>query len=176
MIVTVEFENGSVIFEFLGKSGQEHRVELKDAKLAQLVRQCRDLDGDCLFRYEDAGELRTATSEDVNRYLAEQTNSLMTAKDFRLWRGTVHVASAMRGTEKDLSATQLKRCLSGLIRDAAGELGNTATVCRKYYVDNLLQERFAAGEFARLERGFQSRRLQRMSADEQFLMHVLKRL
>ena len=40
-------------FEFRGKSGIEHAVDLDDRRLARIVKACRDLPGYELFQYVD---------------------------------------------------------------------------------------------------------------------------
>src|SRR5437870_13832181 len=40
-------------FEFRGKSGIEHEIDLEDARLARIVSQCQDLPGQELFQYVD---------------------------------------------------------------------------------------------------------------------------
>src|SRR5262245_63456629 len=43
----------TVRFEFRGKSGIEHAVDLRDARLAKIIKACRDLPGYELFQYRD---------------------------------------------------------------------------------------------------------------------------
>src|SRR6185436_6211905 len=48
---------GAIRFEFRGKSGINHSVGVQDARLARIVKACRDLPGYDLFQYvDDAGE------------------------------------------------------------------------------------------------------------------------
>src|SRR5699024_3225786 len=43
--------NGSTIsFNFSGKSGIEHEIDLRDQKLARIVKRCQDLPGQHLFQ------------------------------------------------------------------------------------------------------------------------------
>ncbi len=49
------FAPGTVSFGFRGKSGKKHAIEVHDARLARIVRRCRDLPGDELFQYLDGG-------------------------------------------------------------------------------------------------------------------------
>ena len=82
-----------VRFEFRGKSGIAHSVGVQDARLARIVRACRDLPGYDLFQYvDDGGERCAIGSADVNDYLREVCGEAFTAKDFRTWAGTVLVA------------------------------------------------------------------------------------
>jgi DNA topoisomerase-1 len=45
-------------FDFRGKSGTEHHIDLRDRKLAKIVRSCQELPGQALFQYlDDEGQL-----------------------------------------------------------------------------------------------------------------------
>src|SRR5689334_17684149 len=50
----VDVRGATVHFEFRGKSGVRHRVEVSDKRLARIVKSCRDLPGQELFQYVDA--------------------------------------------------------------------------------------------------------------------------
>ena len=91
--------NGSTIcFEFRGKSGREHEIDLKDRRLARIVAQCQELPGQELFQFVDEkGEVRNVGSQDVNEYLREISGGEdFTAKDFRTWAGTVLAAKVLQ--------------------------------------------------------------------------------
>ena len=56
----------TAIFEFRGKSGIKHKVEITDRRLATIVRKCQDLPGQRLFEYsEPEGNGVQISSEDV---------------------------------------------------------------------------------------------------------------
>jgi DNA topoisomerase-1 len=122
-------------FQFKGKSGKTWRLQVKDRRIAKIVRACQDLPGQRLFQYRDEeGEVREVTSADVNAYLKEITGRDVTAKDFRTWAGTVMAALALQEFEAfDSQATQ-KRNIRQAIERVAARLGNTPTICRKCYV------------------------------------------
>jgi DNA topoisomerase I len=123
-------------FDFRGKSGKQHSIELTDARLAAIVRRCRELPGQELFQYLDAdGAPQSLTSTDVNDYLSALSGGQSyTAKDFRTWAGTVLAALAMRRFDAPTSETQRKRNINQAIRLVAQKLGNTPAICRKCYV------------------------------------------
>jgi DNA topoisomerase-1 len=76
-------------FRFRGKSGQDHQIEIKNKRLARIVRRCKEIGGSGLFTYVDeAGKPQAIESDDVNDYLREVTGADVTAKDFRTWGGT----------------------------------------------------------------------------------------
>ncbi|HET8745989.1 MAG TPA: DNA topoisomerase IB [Ramlibacter sp.] len=131
----VKVEGAQLRFQFKGKSGKTWRLQVKDRRIAKIVRACQDLPGQRLFQYQDEnGEIREVTSADVNAYLKEVTGSDITAKDFRTWAGTVLAALALQEFEAfDTKATQKKNIKQAIERVVA-RLGNTPTICRKCYV------------------------------------------
>jgi DNA topoisomerase I len=139
-------------FDFRGKSGQQHHIELTDAKLAASVRRCRELPGHELFQYLDEnGEKRIVTSTDVNEYLSSITaGCAYTAKDFRTWAGTVLAALALQGREPPAVETHAKKSIADAIRAVAGKLGNTPAICRKCYVHPGVIEAYRQGRLAAL--------------------------
>src|SRR5512142_2778560 len=107
-----EVRGAKVRFEFRGKSGKEHSVDVEDPRLANIVKTCQDLPGQDLFEYIDAdGQVQDVQSEDVNQYLKEITGQDFTAKDFRTWNGTVLAAMALQEFEKFDSKAQAKKNL-----------------------------------------------------------------
>jgi DNA topoisomerase-1 len=130
----VKIEGAELRFQFKGKSGKSWRLQVKDRRIARIVRACQELPGQRLFQYQDGEELREVTSADVNAYLKEITGRDITAKDFRTWAGTVLAALALREFEAvDTQATQKKNIRAAIERVSA-RLGNTPTICRKCYV------------------------------------------
>lgn len=122
-------------FEFRGKSGIRHTVDLTDRRLARIVKESQDLPGYELFQYiDDQGTRKSIDSGDVNRYLRRIAGQEFTAKDFRTWTGTVFAARALQEFELFRSTAQAKRNVVSAIERVAKRLGNTKAVCRKCYV------------------------------------------
>jgi DNA topoisomerase IB len=94
--------NGSAVrFEFRGKSGIQHAIDLRDRRLARIIKSCRELPGYELFKYVDNdGRHQVIDSADVNAYLREISGQDFTAKDFRTWAGTVLAAKALAGDRR----------------------------------------------------------------------------
>jgi DNA topoisomerase-1 len=140
--------SGTVVrFEFRGKSRVEHAVALRDARLAKIVRACRDLPGYELFQYvgED-GRRETIDSADVNAYLRETSGEDFTAKDFRTWAGTVLVARALAEVATFASSAEAGRNIVRAIESVAKRLGNTRAVCRKCYIHPAILDAYMDGE------------------------------
>src|SRR4051812_5567434 len=131
----VKVEGSELRFQFKGKSGKQWRLQVKDRRIAKIIRACQELPGQRLFQYQDEnGEVRDVTSADVNAYLKEITRRDITAKDFRTWAGTVMAALALQEFEAfDTKATQ-KKNLKAAIERVSSRLGNTPTICRKCYI------------------------------------------
>ena len=142
-------------FDFRGKSGQQHRIELDDARLAAIVRRCRELPGYELFQYVDEqGARHIVTSTDVNEYLSSiGAGGAYTAKDFRTWAGTVLAALALQGQEPPAAETEAKKTIADAVRSVAARLGNTPAICRKCYVHPRVIEAYRQGELAALGAG-----------------------
>jgi DNA topoisomerase-1 len=128
--------NGAKLhFQFRGKSGKEHTVEVNDARLARIVKGCQDLPGQELFQYMNGdGSRQTVDSADVNAYLKAITGQDFTAKDFRTWAGTVLAARALQELEQVDSQAMAKKNLVRAVEAVSQMLGNTPTICRKCYV------------------------------------------
>jgi DNA topoisomerase-1 len=131
----VDVAGSTVHFNFRGKSGKEHRIDVRDQQLARIVKRSQDLPGEDLFQYVDAhGEPQTIASDDVNAYVREISGQDFTAKDFRTWAGTVLAARALQAFEVCDSETQAKQNVVRAIEEVAARLGNTRAVCRACYV------------------------------------------
>jgi DNA topoisomerase-1 len=143
----VQIEGTTLRFEFRGKSGVRHSLDLRDRRLAQIVKRCRDLPGYELFQYiDDAGQHQTIESADVNDYLRAISGEDFTAKDFRTWAGTVLAALALQEFESFDSQTQAKKNVVSAIQNVAERLGNTPSVCRKCYVHPAIIDAYLEGE------------------------------
>ena len=142
----VDVHGATLRFHFRGKSGVEHEVDLRDRRLANIVKRCQDLPGQDLFQYKgDDGELHRVTSEDVNAYIQEVIGEEFTAKDFRTWAGTVLAAQALQEFGEFDSQVQAKQHVVGAIEAVAKRLGNTRAVCRACYVHPAVVDSYLDG-------------------------------
>ena len=142
----VEVDGSKLRFEFRGKSGKAHAVAVTDRRIARIVQRCRELPGRELFQYlDDAGARQSVQSEDVNAYLKEVTGRDVTAKDFRTWAGTMLAARALREMGPAPSQRQANRNVLAAIDGTAESLGNTRSVCRKYYIHPVLLDAYLDG-------------------------------
>jgi DNA topoisomerase-1 len=143
----VTIEGDDVRFTFRGKSGVEHAISVTDDRIAQIVQRCQDLRGVELFQYlDDDGERQVVEAEHVNDYLRSATGADVTAKDFRTWAGTMIGAQILRDTGPATTKKEAERNVVQAIDHAASRLGNTRTVCRKYYIHPMIIAAYLKGE------------------------------
>jgi DNA topoisomerase-1 len=143
----VQIEGTRLRFQFRGKSGVEHAIDVRDRRLAKIVKACQELPGQILFAYVGDDEIvRAVKSEDVNAYLHAATGQDFTAKDFRTWAGTVLAAVTLSACEVGSSEAQIKRSLAAAVGSVAKKLGNTKTICRQCYVHPAIFEAYRTGQ------------------------------
>jgi DNA topoisomerase-1 len=164
----VEVDGSTVTFKFQGKSRVRHTIDINDRRLARIIQRCQDIPGYELFQYVDRdGEHHSIDSSDVNGYLREITNQDFTAKDFRTWAGSVLACTMLREFEIFESQTQAKRNVVQAIKDVAGRLGNTPSVCRKCYVHPAVLDSYFSGAMIKTVK-------QRVEKETEDLPHELR--
>ncbi|HEY9015022.1 MAG TPA: hypothetical protein VIM84_08160, partial [Gemmatimonadales bacterium] len=173
----VEVSGSTIRFEFRGKSGKEHKVDLNDRRLARIVQRCQDLPGEDLFQYlDDDGVRQSIGSGDVNQYIREISGEEFTAKDFRTWAGTLLAVEALTEIGVGSSQRQSKSNVLRAIDRVAEQLNNTRAVCRKYYVHPAVFETYLAGSLAeQLQNGTKASTSSRdLAANEQAVVRLLR--
>lgn len=145
----VEIKGSKINFEFKGKKGVMQEIELNDNRLAKIVQRCKDIPGQELFQYYDEnGEKHGIDSGDVNEYIHAITGEDFTAKDFRTWAGTLHAFTALWQLPPTEHKTERKSQLVEVVKHVAEKLGNTPSVCRKYYIHPILLQLCEDGELS----------------------------
>jgi DNA topoisomerase IB len=128
----------TLVFEFTGKSGIDHRIEVDDEPSRQAIetmRRRRDR-SPRLLAFRDGRRWVELDASTVNEYLRERTGEDLTAKDFRTWHATVLAAAALAQSEEpgDTTASR-KRAVKKAIEEVSEFLGNTPAIARASYVD-----------------------------------------
>jgi DNA topoisomerase I len=144
--------NGHTVhFEFPGKSGIRHSIDLHDRRVARIVKQCLDLTGYELFQsVDETGTRRSIDSADVNSYLRAIAADNFTAKDFRTWAGSVLACTMLQEFDNFSSETEAKKNIVAAIKGVARQLGNTPAVCRKCYVHPTVLEHYLRGKMKQM--------------------------
>lgn len=141
----------NIRFQFRGKSGVKQQLSLKHPRLARVLRRCRELPGQHLFQYQDeAGEICSVTSSDINECLRELTGAEFTAKDYRTWAGSTLALAALRQCLAE-GREPTRQAVVETVREVAQRLGNTPTVCRKCYIHPAILQRFLEAELSQVK-------------------------
>ncbi|MGA9325574.1 MAG: DNA topoisomerase IB [Salegentibacter sp.] len=143
----VKTYKNTVQFEFVGKSGKEHSVSVKNRKLTKLVNQCEDIPGWELFKFFDEnGKKQAIDSGMVNEYIHEISGEIFSAKDFRTWSATKIFFETLRQIGYTEDEKENKKNILQAYDAAASGLGNTRSVCRSYYVHPKVVESYENGD------------------------------
>lgn len=138
----VSIQGTSVKFTFVGKKGVQQDIGLKSRRLANILKQCKEIPGKELFQYYDGdGQRHPVDSGMLNNYIKEVSGGgPFTAKDFRTWSGTLHAIRAFKELGTPDTITETKKNMVAALDAVARQLGNTRTVCKKYYVHPRVME------------------------------------
>jgi DNA topoisomerase-1 len=171
-------QNNTVIFDFIGKSGQAHVKKIQDRQLVSIIKRLDELPGYELFRYQDEkGAMHDLHSSDVNAYIKQHMGEEFTAKDFRTWGGTLLATAALLEETLDTAGSQTvrKKMVSGVVKRVSKRLGNTPAVARSSYIDPRVLAAYDDGEtFPKLQKAIKRMHPRKyLSVEEQCVLKVL---
>ena len=177
----VDIKKHQLKFCFKGKKGVEHTIRIQSKKLAKIVKQCRDIPGKELFQYYDEqGNKQSIDSGMVNEYLRQIVEGEFTSKDFRTWTGTVQALLAFKEVGEFENKTDAKRKIVEVLDKVSKHLGNTRSVCKKYYVHPSIVELYENNkllmQLEKLKAVNESEDLTSLAKEEKILMEVLENL
>jgi DNA topoisomerase-1 len=177
----VKIEGDKLIFSFKGKKGIFHNVSIRNRRLARMVKACRDIPGKELFQYFDAeGNRKSIDSVMVNRYIKEASGGDFSAKDFRTWAGTLDVLRAFKAMGQAGSDSDCKKNIIAALDEVSKKLGNTRTICKKYYVHpgiiKLYEEQNLEKYLKELDSIEKPDDLSGLTSEERVLMKILQEL
>lgn len=171
-------KGGKAIFDFVGKSGQEHHKEITDDQIAKIIKKLDDMPGYELFRYYDKqGNLHNLTSSDVNEYIKNIMGSDYSAKDFRTWGGTLVAAVELTRELRPDTKTARKKAMNDCVKRVAKKLGNTPAIAKSSYIDPRIFKAYESKDGIRevYETVKNMRPPKYISKDEALAMKVLSR-
>ena len=139
----------AVVLDFRAKHGIQQHIELRDKRLANIIKRLQDLSGQELFQYVDEDEqTHDISSQDVNDYLHEISGEDITAKDFRTWAATNLAAMALQQFEQFDSHAKAKKNVLRAVESVSKLLGNTPAMCRKCYIHPAIFDGYLDGSLA----------------------------
>lgn len=145
----VQVKGDRVTFDFPGKSGQRQVRELRDRRVARLIRDCLEVPGRDVFKFVTGdGAVIDVRRRHINAYIAEVMGEKFSAKDFRTWAGTLICACALAraGWPEGASRREVKRRVNAAVKETAKHLGNTPAVSRSSYISPTVFNRFEEGK------------------------------
>ena len=177
----VKIEGSKLVFSFKGKKGIFHNVSIRNQRLARMVKACRDIPGKELFQYLDSdGNRKSIDSGMVNKYIKEASGGDFSAKDFRTWAGTLDVLRAFKAMGQAGSDADCKKNIIAALDDVSKKLGNSRTVCKKYYVHpgiiQLYEEKNLEKYLKELDNIEKPDDLSGLTSEERVLMKILANL
>ncbi|HEX6573726.1 MAG TPA: hypothetical protein VF042_02055 [Gemmatimonadaceae bacterium] len=132
----------SLVFEYRGKRGIDHRQHVIDRRLIKFVEDLMETPGRRLFRYKEGRKWVDIDAREVNEYLEEIAGFPYTAKDFRTWGGSMLAATVLADLGPAKTRTARNKNVVTAVRLVAAELGNTPAICRKSYVHPVILTRY----------------------------------
>ena len=144
----VQVKGDTIIFDFPGKSGVKQHRELRDRRVAKLIRELLKQSTREVFAFRNGDDqLTDVKRRHINQYIKEMMGHNFSAKDFRTWAGTLICACALARAANDLNGEKKvrKQQWVAAIKETAEALGNTPAVCRKSYVCPVLLTKFEKG-------------------------------
>jgi DNA topoisomerase I len=177
----VKVSEQEIKFSFKGKKGVAHSITLKNKRLARIVKQCRDIPGKELFQYYDEkGKINSVDSGMVNDYLKNTFQAEFTAKDFRTWAGTLNFLLCLRNLQNPINETSVKRNVLFALDEVSRKLGNTRSVCKKYYVHprviQLYEDDKLLPYLKKMPETLSEEPVEGLTEEENVLMRILKLL
>lgn len=174
----VAISGDRIIFSFTGKKGKSHNITLRNKRLARIVQNCRDIPGKELFQYLDAeGNRRPIDSGMINNYIKEATGKDFTSRDFRTWAGSLQLMLALTSMRDAANKTECKQNIVKALDEVSEKLGNTRTVCRKYYVHPGLIELYENNKLKKytekLNKAEHNKAGNQLTCEEEVLMEIL---
>jgi DNA topoisomerase-1 len=136
-------------FDFRGKAGVRQQRQLRDRRVARVIRETIKLPGYNVFKYLNGDDKPVVvTRRHINEYIKEVMGSSFSAKDFRTWAGTLVCACALarNGVETAETKTVRNKRIVAAMKETAEVLGNTPAVCRGSYVCPEIINSFEKGQ------------------------------
>jgi DNA topoisomerase-1 len=173
----VNIRGDQITFSFRGKKGIYHKLTITNKKFARIIRQCRAIPGKELFQYyDDSGSQRKIDSGQVNQYIKDCIGDDFTTKDFRTWAGTRCMLVALKELPLSAAPSDIQKNITACLQNVSSKLGNTVTVCKKYYVHPGLVKLYKEGALTGLFEDASTAPAKKygLTPDEELLMQLLE--
>ncbi len=173
----VKVKGTTIRFHFRGKSGKEHDVEVRDKRIARIIKASQELPGQNLFEYlDDEGAAHPIRSDDVNDYIRSAARDDFSAKDFRTWEATMYCALELAAVHSQ-GKGEAKAAVVEAVKRVAERLGNTPAVCKKSYIHpGVIEEFLAHGALELIEKSVRRENPYALSPHESAVVDLVERI
>lgn len=175
----VDIKGETITFDFRGKSGQHQVKKISDRQLANIIKRLDELPGYEVFKYfDDEGNLKKVTSQEINEYIKELMGEEFSAKDFRTWGGTLLASAELALAKRAESERERKKTVTACVKKVARRLGNTPAITRSSYIDPRIIKSFLESDDMRTIR----RQVQKidassyLSSEERCVLKLLEKV
>ena len=135
----IKVSGDEITFSYVGKSGVEHKVSIKDSKVARNIKPLLKSGGE-VFVTSDGLSIK---SPQVNKYLSDFN---ITSKDLRGYRVNKLMSERLRKLKTPETETEIKKKFNEVLRDVAESIGHTPGICRKNYLLPEIEEQWYSGK------------------------------
>jgi DNA topoisomerase-1 len=176
----VAIKGDEIKLSFIGKKGVHQSISIHSKKLAKIVKACRDIPGKELFQYYDeAGNRHPIDSGKVNEYIKNISGSDFTAKDYRTWAGSLNMLRALREMHNnETGKINSKKKIVEALDYVSEKLGNTRSVCKKYYVHpkliSMYEDSSLLPYLSELNKSHSVKKAGLLKDEEKILMKILR--
>ncbi len=136
----LHMESDELHLKFKGKSHQYLDIAVSDPKLAELIRECSEKPGYEIFKYREGSNWVDVDSQDINEFIHEHLSPEISSKYFRTWVACRNAIEYYPQALRICTENPRKKLLPTLIKLVADSIGNTVSVCRKYYIHPVILE------------------------------------
>lgn len=132
-------DGNKLLINYTAKSGKDRSVSLTNKRLIRLLKDCSQLPGYELFRYQENGDWHTVDSSELNEYISldASTGDYYTAKYFRTWGANCLCIKQANGVKQLCEGTR-KKPETTLIKLVAEKMGHTVAVCKSSYLHPII--------------------------------------
>lgn len=132
-------DGNKLLINYTAKSGKERSVSLINKRLIRLLKDCSQLPGYELFRYQENGDWHTVDSSELNDYISldASTGDYYTAKYFRTWAANYLCIKQADDVKQRCEGTR-KKPETALIKLVAEKMGHTVAVCKSSYLHPII--------------------------------------
>jgi DNA topoisomerase-1 len=142
----VRIQDGKIRLRFRAKGKKDIEKTIDAPSLAEAIESLRKLPGKRLFQYRgENAAVHAVNSRDANLFLQAIAGTGITLKDYRTLCASAAVLEELSQQQPADSERGRRKQILEAVRNAAEDLSNTPTVCRKSYVHEAVVQAFQNG-------------------------------